>query len=106
MQQLVTLTLVTICTLPWFQEDGGQYEVVCATQTVYKVQATVARALAMPENAFDLRYCISIQSLVLCSCVILYSTIQPVYCVLLILCIHHCNVNYANMKFARKAKHP
>ena len=36
--------------------EDGQYEVISATQTVYKVQATVAKALAMPENAFDLRY--------------------------------------------------
>ena len=49
--------LMTSCSMClFFQEDGGQYEVICATQTVYKVQATVARALAMPENAFDLRF--------------------------------------------------
>ena len=35
--------------------EDGQYEIISATQTVYKVQATVAKALAMPENAFDLR---------------------------------------------------
>ena len=39
--------------------EDGQYEVISATQTVYKVQATVAKALAMPENAFDLRYVLS-----------------------------------------------